>query len=96
MRDSAERGTPTDTPRVQLATDSSEVLGVEEIALRTDRSYIQPLMAYFKQRPQSPYYGAADSTPFFVVPLPLIPLTVSRQTLVALSRMFAMFEYVAR
>ena len=29
--------------------------------------------------------GAADSTPFFVVPLPLIPLTVSRQTLVALS-----------
>jgi uncharacterized protein (DUF58 family) len=25
-------------------------LGVEEIALRTDRSYIQPLMAYFKQR----------------------------------------------
>ena len=29
--------------------------------------------------------GAADSTPFFVVPLPSIPLTVSRQTLVALS-----------
>src|SRR5882762_11143498 len=29
--------------------------------------------------------GAADSTPFFVVPLPLIPLTVSRQTLIALS-----------
>ncbi len=29
--------------------------------------------------------AAADSTPFFVVPLPLIPLTVSRQTLVALS-----------
>jgi uncharacterized protein (DUF58 family) len=25
-------------------------LGVEEIALRTDRSYIQPLMAYFKAR----------------------------------------------
>jgi len=29
--------------------------------------------------------GAADSTPFFVVPLPVIPLTISRQTLVALS-----------
>jgi APA family basic amino acid/polyamine antiporter len=29
--------------------------------------------------------GAADSTPFFVVPLPWFPLTVSRQTLVALS-----------
>jgi len=29
--------------------------------------------------------AAADSTPFFVVPLPVIPLTVSRQTLVALS-----------
>jgi basic amino acid/polyamine antiporter, APA family len=29
--------------------------------------------------------GAANSTPFFVVPLPVIPLTVSRQTLVALS-----------
>jgi APA family basic amino acid/polyamine antiporter len=29
--------------------------------------------------------GAANATPLFVVPLPLIPLTVSRQTLVALS-----------
>jgi APA family basic amino acid/polyamine antiporter len=29
--------------------------------------------------------GAADSTPFFVVPLPFIPLTVSRQTVVSLS-----------
>jgi uncharacterized protein (DUF58 family) len=25
-------------------------LGIEEIALRTDRSYIQPLMAYFRAR----------------------------------------------
>jgi APA family basic amino acid/polyamine antiporter len=29
--------------------------------------------------------GAADGTPFFVVPLPLVPLTVSRQALAALS-----------
>ena len=29
--------------------------------------------------------GAANSTPFFVVPLPYVPLTFSRQTLVALS-----------
>jgi len=29
--------------------------------------------------------GAANGTPFFVVPLPLIPLTISRQTLVALA-----------
>ena len=29
--------------------------------------------------------GAADSTPFFVVPIPLVPLTFSRQTLVALA-----------
>ena len=25
-------------------------LGVQEIAIRTDRSYIQPLMAYFRAR----------------------------------------------
>jgi APA family basic amino acid/polyamine antiporter len=29
--------------------------------------------------------GAADSTPIFVVPLPWVPLTISRQTLIALS-----------
>jgi APA family basic amino acid/polyamine antiporter len=29
--------------------------------------------------------GAANSTPFFVVPIPLVPLSFSRQTLVALS-----------
>ena len=29
--------------------------------------------------------GASNSTPFFVVPLPLVPLTFSRQTLVAIS-----------
>ncbi|MCM3881198.1 MAG: amino acid permease [Vicinamibacterales bacterium] len=29
--------------------------------------------------------GAANSTPFFVIPLPYVPLTFSRQTLVALS-----------
>jgi APA family basic amino acid/polyamine antiporter len=29
--------------------------------------------------------GVADSTPFFVVPLPLVPLTVSRQSVVAIA-----------
>jgi hypothetical protein len=33
------------TRRRQLAA-----LGVEEIAVRTDRSYIEPLMAYFQAR----------------------------------------------
>ena len=31
------------------------------------------------------FSGAADSTPIFVVPLPWVPLTISRQTLIALS-----------
>src|SRR6185369_11046626 len=30
------------------------------------------------------FSGAADSTPIFVVPLPWVPLTISRQTLIAL------------
>jgi len=34
--------------------------------------------------------GAANATPFFVVPLPWIPLSVSRQTLVALSAIAVM------
>jgi len=31
------------------------------------------------------FHGAADSSPIFVVPLPWVPLTISRQTLIALS-----------
>ena len=34
--------------------------------------------------------GAANSTPFFVVPLPYVPLTFSRQTLVAISAIVLM------
>ena len=34
--------------------------------------------------------GAADHTPFFVVPLPYFPLTVSRRTLVAISAVIAL------
>jgi APA family basic amino acid/polyamine antiporter len=34
--------------------------------------------------------GASNSTPFFVIPLPFVPLTFSRQTLVALAAIAAM------
>ena len=34
--------------------------------------------------------GAADHTPFFVIPLPYFPLTVSRRTLVAISAVIAL------
>jgi len=37
--------------------------------------------------------GAANSTPFFVVPLPYVPLTFSRQTLVAIA-MIVLMAYV--
>lgn len=44
-RYAAERTAAITARKRQLAS-----LGVEEIALRTDRSYIQPLLAYFKTR----------------------------------------------